>query len=157
MRLGDGILGTAFAALGVAVGIHVRSFPEIPGHFYGPGLFPGLIAIGLLVCGAALVVRGVRSKQGAAFALDPGVWRANPRNALSGVFVLVAILVFAFFGETIGFQIPTFATLAGFYLWLGRGPVRAFAVALGLTIALDLLFRVLLRVPVPTGVLSNLW
>jgi putative tricarboxylic transport membrane protein len=157
MRLGNGILGTVFAALGAAVAIHVRGFPEVPGHFYGPGLFPGMIAAGLIVCGAGLVVRGLRAKTGSAFAVDPAVWIVSRRNSVSGALVLAAILSFAFFGETLGFQIPAFATLAGFYLWLGRGPLRAFALAVALTVVLDLLFRVLLRVPVPTGVLSGMW
>ena len=53
MKINDAIFGALFVLLGVVVLVHVQAFPKIPGQQVGPALFPGLIAAGLVVCGAA--------------------------------------------------------------------------------------------------------
>lgn len=157
MKFGDGLLGFFILALGVAVLWHVRSFPIVPGHFYGPGLFPGMIAVGLLACGSVLLLAGLRRAPAGAFRCDPQAWRGNPRGAISGVMMLATLLAFIFLGEEIGFQIIGFTAMTAFYLWLGRSIPMAVGVAAAVTLALDLLFRLVLHVPVPSGPLTNLW
>lgn len=157
MKIGGGLLGLLIALLGIAVIWSVRSFPNMPGHAFGPGLFPSMIAVGLLVCGGLLLARTLRSAPAGAFRVDAVSWRGNPRGAVSGAMMVTAILAFIFFGEAIGFQIIGFVTLLAFYLWLGRAPVKAAGVAAVVTLGLDLLFRVVLHVPVPSGPLTGLW
>ena len=62
MKINDAVFGAVFALLGAVILVHVQSFPKIPGQDYGPGIFPGLIAVGLLVCGVMLVVSGLRQR-----------------------------------------------------------------------------------------------
>lgn len=157
MKIGDGLLGLLVGALGLAVIWHVQGFPSVPGHFYGPGLFPGLIAVGLLACGGTLLLRALRTAPAGGFRLDPEAWRGHPRGAVSGALMLAAILAFIFLGDLVGFQILGFATLLGFYLWLGRSLPKALMFAAAITLALDLLFRLVLHVPVPSGPLTGVW
>ena len=51
MKLGDAASGLLSAMLGVAVVLHARTFPPMPGQPVGPSLFPILIGAGLLVAG----------------------------------------------------------------------------------------------------------
>ncbi|MCJ8145195.1 tripartite tricarboxylate transporter TctB family protein [Ancylobacter sp. A5.8] len=157
MKIGGGLLGLLIVALGLAVIWNVRGFPSMPGHSFGPGLFPTMIAGGLLVCGGLLLVRVLRAAPAGAFSVDAGAWRDNPHGAVSGAMMVAAILAFIFLGDEIGFQIIGFVTLCAFYLWLGRGPVKALTIAALVIVSLDLLFRIVLRVPVPSGPLTGLW
>lgn len=157
MKIGDGLLGLIILGFGLAVIWHVQGFPNMPGHYFGPGLFPALSAAGLIICGGLLMMRGMRAASAGAFAVGAPSWRGNPRGAVSGAMMLATILAFIFLGEDIGFQILGFVALLAFYLWLGRGPVKAVTVAAGVTLALDLLFRSVLHVAVPSGPLTGLW
>ena len=59
MKLNDAVVGAALLLLAVAVGWHIRGFPQMPGQKFGPAVFPGLIAAGLAACGVLLIVRMV--------------------------------------------------------------------------------------------------
>jgi putative tricarboxylic transport membrane protein len=157
MKFGDGLIGLFIVALGVAVFWHAQGFPKVDAQFYGPGLFPQMIGAGLVACGAVMLVRMARVAPAVAFRVDAASWRGNRRGATSGAMALVALLSFIFLGDAIGFQIIGFVTLVAFYLWLGRRLPVALLVAAGVTLALDLLFRLVLHVPVPSGPLTTLW
>ena len=55
MKLNDAIIGAALAVLGVVILVHIQAYPTIPGQKYGPAIFPGVIAAGLILCGALLI------------------------------------------------------------------------------------------------------
>src|SRR3546814_2911145 len=63
MKINDAVLGVVFGVLALAILVHVRSFPSLPGQPYGPSTFPAFIAAALLLCAVGLVVRGVRSEE----------------------------------------------------------------------------------------------
>lgn len=157
MRIGDGVFGIFFILFAAGVLWHVRSFPSLPGHFYGPGFFPTIILVSLLACGVLLVVRAARAPSEGGFTVAAPSWRASPRGAVSVAMLVAAALAFFFFGQEIGFQVIVFATLLAFYLWLGRGLLWSFGLAAGFSLAFVLLFRELLRVPVPLGPFPPLW
>ncbi|GLK71507.1 tripartite tricarboxylate transporter TctB family protein [Ancylobacter dichloromethanicus] len=157
MKFGDGLIGLFIVALGVAVFGQAQGFPKVADQFYGPGLFPQIIAAGLVLCGAILFARTLRTAPAASFRVDAVSWRGNRRGAMSGAMVLAALLAFVFLGDTVGFPIIGFVTLVAFYLWLGRRLPVALLVAAGVTLALDLLFRLVLHVPVPSGPLAAFW
>ena len=48
---------------GMVILVHVQAFPRIPGQQVGPALFPGFLAIGLGVCGALLVMKGLAARR----------------------------------------------------------------------------------------------
>lgn len=151
MRIGDGGFGIFLILAAAGVLWHVRSFPSLPGHFYGPGFFPTIILVCLLACGVMLVARAARATSRGGFTMAAPSWRAAPQGAISVGMLVVAILAFFFLGEAIGFQPIAFATLLTFYLWLGRGVLQSLGLAVAFTVALELLFRELLRVPIPSA------
>jgi putative tricarboxylic transport membrane protein len=159
VKLNDAIWGALFLVLGGAILIHVQAFPTIPGQKVGPALFPGLIAIGLAVCGLLLVLRGMRaSRSGDArtpwIAVEP--WIRSPRHALAfalfvgaNVFYLVAV-------DRLGFLITATLYLV-ILLWALRAKLAYIVpIALGCTLCIHYAFYKLLKVPLPWGVLHGI-
>ena len=62
MKLNDALSGLLLALLAVAILFNVSGFPNIPGQNIGPGAFPGLLAVLLLVCAALLIIKGLRER-----------------------------------------------------------------------------------------------
>ena len=62
MKLNDAIWGALLLLLSVALLVHIQSFPKIPGQQYGPASFPGVIAVGLAVCAALLIIKGLAAR-----------------------------------------------------------------------------------------------
>jgi putative tricarboxylic transport membrane protein len=152
MRIGDGLFGILAGILGLAVAWQAAGFPNPSGHYFGPALFPGIIAAGLILCGALLMLR--RQTAGGGFSLSAAALFGDRRATISLGLMIVSILSFVFFGDSIGFQVLTFVILTTFFIWLRGGVVFSVVLALSLAICFDLLFRELLRVPVPMGLLT---
>ena len=51
--------GAALVALAAVILWHIQGFPAMPGQKFGPAWFPGLVAVGLMACGALLIVQGL--------------------------------------------------------------------------------------------------
>lgn len=155
MHIHDTAIGALLALLGVAVIWYVGSFPQVAGQSYGPDLFPRLTGIGLMIFGGGLVLRGVRTAEGAPKLLAmPGTVTLR-RGTLAALYILASVFAIVLFGETVGIQILVFVILLVGLLAAFRRPVMSLALAVGLTVAFDLIFRMLLRVPVPSGLLTG--
>lgn len=158
MRINDRLLALIACLLGVAILVHIRSYPEIPGHYYGPALFPGLVGWGMVLFGALLWLRARRQGHGAAGPwLSFPEWSGNRKGCVGAAIMLLAILAFMYLGEDAGFPLLSICTLAALFLWAGRGVLFSLGLAVTVTIAFDLLFSRLLSVPMPTGLLSPIW
>lgn len=154
MRIGDGIFGLMIITLGCAVIWYAGSFPNAAGSYYGPALFPRIIGTGLVVSGLFLVVRAVRFRiSGFSIGMVPPF--DDPRALPGAAFVVASVLAFALLGDTVGYQIITFLTLLVAFLGLRGGVVFCTGMALGLTIAFDVMFRILLNVSIPSGPLTG--
>jgi len=157
VKFNDAVWGALFALLGAAILVHVQSFPRIPGQNIGPGIFPGLVAAGLGICGLLLIVRGLRSRRGgspAAWAQAPA-WLASGRHRLafavlvgSNVFYLLAV-------QWLGFVLTAFVYLAALMWVLRVRLVLVLPLALLVTLVIHQVFFRLLKVPLPWGVLQR--
>ncbi|MEO8058536.1 MAG: tripartite tricarboxylate transporter TctB family protein [Caldimonas sp.] len=159
MKVNDAVWGALFALLGAAILWHVRGFPSIPGQNVGPGLFPSVLAVAMLVCGAILVVTGLKSRRAGGAAARWGVapeWLRSPRHLLAFA-VLVAVNVFYLLVvDRLGFVLTAFVYLAAL-LWVLRvRPALIVPVALVMTLAIHYAFYKLLRVPLPWGVMQGI-
>ncbi|MET3442711.1 putative tricarboxylic transport membrane protein [Variovorax paradoxus] len=153
MKFNDAVFGLILLVLGALVLAVVRSYPGIPGQQVGPALFPGLIAVGLCVCGAMLLVKGWRERQAVAW-VRFGDWAASPRHVLSAALVIGAVLFYIFASERLGF-LPTAAiSLLALMLAMRVPPGRAVLVAVIASLLIHAAFYKLLRVPLPWGVLT---
>jgi putative tricarboxylic transport membrane protein len=156
MRINDALIGGALWLLALFILWQAQGFPAMPGQSYGPALVPTLLAVGFLACGLALVVGGLRGREGEPLvAVGSWAWRA-------GRLVDLALLLCGLVGlialwDRLGFLVG--GTLySGLLIWRfrGRQPVRAALVALAACLVVDWGFRRLLLVPLPLGPLTGI-
>lgn len=153
MKFNDAVFGLILLALGGLVLVVVRGYPGMPGQQVGPALFPGLIAVGLCIGGAMLLVKGWHERQTVAW-VRLGDWAASPRHVLAATLVIGAVLFYVFASEWLGF-LPTAAiSLVALMLSMRVPPGRAVLIALIATLVIHAAFYKLLRVPLPWGLLT---
>ena len=153
MKLNDAVFGLVLLALGAAVLFAIQGFPKIPGQPVGPALFPGLIATGLCIAGAILMVRGWRQR-----AVLPWVawddWVRSPRHVLALVVLLGSVVFYIAAAQWLGFLPTAILILLAMFTVLRVPPGRAVPLAVVATLAIHFAFYKLLRVPLPWGLLT---
>jgi putative tricarboxylic transport membrane protein len=152
MKINDAVVGALLAVLGVAILVHVQGYPTIPGQKYGPALFPGLIAAGMVICGVLLIRRGTRAG-GPWLAL--AAWTRSPHRATNFLCVAGALVFYIAAADTLGFIVVGIVLLLVLFWKLGVRLRVAIPVAVIATLLVHLLFYKMMRVPLPWGVLSS--
>ena len=150
MKVHDALTGAGLAALGGVVLWHVQSFPAMPGQKYGPAWFPGVIALGLVVCGMLLALR---ARSAPWLAAPEWLARARPRTAF--VAVLGGLFCYVLVADRAGFHLTGFVLLLVWTRVLGAAWRLAIPVALLATVLIHLAFYKLLRIPLPWGILER--
>jgi putative tricarboxylic transport membrane protein len=154
MKLNDAIFGLLLLALGAAVLTVVQGYAKIPGQQVGPGLFPGLIAVGLCIGGAILLVRGWRARATHPWFEAPD-WFQSKRHLLA-VAVLIGSVVFYMQASTyLGFLVCAPLILTALFVVLKVPLGRAVLVAVVASLVIHFAFYKILRVPLPWGLLTN--
>ena len=153
MKFNDAVFGLILLVLGAAVLAVVQGYPKIPGQQVGPALFPGLIATGLCVCGAMLMLKGWRDR-----AVSPWAhfdeWIHSPRHVLAFAVVLLGVVFYILAADTLGFLLTSVLVLVALMWSLGVPPGRSVLIAIVATLLIHTAFYKLLRVPLPWGVLT---
>ena len=150
MKVSDALSGAGLVALGGIVLWHVQGFPAMPGQKFGPAWFPGLIAVGLLVCGASLMLRAER---GPWLALPDWTNRARPVAGVASV--VGGLLFYVLAADWLGFHLTGLALLTLWCRVLGAGWRISIAVSVIATLAIHLSFYKLLRIPLPWGLFER--
>ena len=153
MKTNDAIPGALLLVLGGGVLFAIRDFPKIPGQPVGPALFPGLIATGICIAGAALVVRGWRTRAAQSW-LAWDDWVRSPRHVAALFVMLGSVLFYILASNALGFLPTALAILLANFLVLRVPPARALLIAVIATLVIHFAFYKLLRVPLPWGVLT---
>ncbi|HEX6981105.1 MAG TPA: tripartite tricarboxylate transporter TctB family protein [Alphaproteobacteria bacterium] len=153
MRFNDAVIGVVLMVVAVAIILYAQTFPAFPGQDYGPSLFPTVIGAALLVASAVLVVRGVVMRRGTAWAYF-APWTREPHHVVSIALVLLAVVLYIFVSDAVGFLLSSFVILATLFIWLGVGWRLALVVAIATTFVIDWFFGNLMRVPLPRGILN---
>lgn len=155
MRFSDVMLGVMLLAFGAVLAGFATTFPAIPGQRYGAEAFPFLIAIGFVGCGIALVLRGIRRKSGEAL-IARSDW-AHRRGAIPAVLLTIGLVTaYVVVSGQVGF-VPAMAALLFVLFRLLRVPwAHTAGLALVGTLLLDVLFRGVLLVPLPLGIVPRL-
>ena len=154
MKINDAIIGAILAVLGAAVLFHVQSFPKIPGQQYGPGLFPGTIAVGFLVCGVLLSVSGVRHRGGAPW-ISAEAWVRSAFHVRAVLAIVAGLAAYILFADAVGFLVIAPVLLLVWFLALGVRLRVAIIASVVTTLVIWYAFYKLLRVPLPWGVLTK--
>lgn len=152
MKVHDALTGAVLVILGAVVLWHVQGFPPIPGQKYGAALFPRLVAVGLLLCGLLLAVRGLRAG-GPWIAL--GGWTSRPRARVAFFSVPAGLGLYLVLADVLGFHLTGVLLLLGWTLAFGVRWRTAVPVALLAPVVIHLAFYKLLRIPLPWGVFER--
>jgi putative tricarboxylic transport membrane protein len=157
MRLNDALVGALFILLAGAMIVLTFAFPPFPGQKYGPSLFPRIIASGIILCSAMLILRGVRDRREAGGPwLGIADWARQPRRVASFAIMLAAMVFYLLASEPLGFIITAFVIQLGLFLWFGVRPVNALIIAVVMTGLVQYFFGSLMRVPLPRGILDSI-
>jgi len=152
MKFNDAAIGAVLLLLGVAVLVHVPSFPPIPGQKVGPGLFPGLVAAGLVACSLMLIAGGLRHRAAPWF--ENGAWMRSPRHIAAFLVTLLGPVAYILLADKVGFLIVGTLLLVALFLAYGVRRNVAIVTAIVVTLVMHFAFYKLLRVPLPWGVLT---
>ena len=144
--------GAALIALAALVLWHIQGFPAMPGQKFGPAWFPGLVAVGLGVCGVLLVRAGLRTH--APWVLFPQwMQRARPRRAIAAM--LLGVLAYILLADRLGFHLIGALVLALWLRALGTSWRATILVAVLATVVIHFAFYKALRVPLPWGIFER--
>ena len=154
MKINDAVFGALLLVLGLAVLVHVQSFPKIPGQNVGPALFPGLVAVLLVGCSVLLIASGVRSRPTTPW-FEALPWVRSHRHAWAFVAVVGSTIAYSALAERVGFLIVAPLALFAMFVAFGVRPVAGIVVAVVGTLLIWYAFYKLLRVPLPWGVLTR--
>ena len=158
MKLNDAVWGALFILLSVALLVHVQSFPTIPGQKIGPALFPGIIAVGLAVCGALLIVKGLAVRaHGPEHArwLAFAPWVRSRRHVLAFLLVIAVNVFYILLVDRLGFIPTAVIYLATLFAVFGVSPRWNLPIAIAVTLVIHYSFYKMLKVPLPWGVLTG--
>lgn len=147
----DTAAGAALVALGAVMGALAQGFPVLGGMAYGPGLFPTIIAGGLMLSGLGILAEARAAARGAG--AEDKV--EKPTAARLPVVALIGLV--AFFALTLpylGFHIAAGAVLLLSVRLFGGGWLAAAVMAVIGPLVLHFVFYSLLRVPLPWGLLT---
>ena len=158
--LWSGLLLTLFGAL---IFWRASTFPSMAGLVYGPGLFPSIAAVGLMVCGAlllvsALVIQGRTMAAGASDRAEAD-HRPSMDRRRAGARLAALVLIVAGFGlalEPLGFHVTSILAVTATARLFGLNLLRALCLSVPLTFGVHLLFYSVMHVPLPWGVMTPL-
>ena len=112
----------------------------------GPGFLPMMLGVAFVVLALVLLVRPWRLPEDALLPERAGAVRI----VATVVFLAAAIALL----DRLGFLVTATLLMLGLLLVLDRRPVRDLLLAPASTVAVYVVFKVWLRVPLPAGVLS---
>ena len=154
MKLSDAVFGLLLLVLGAVVIATVSSYPTIAAQRVGPALFPALIAIGLMIGGVILLVRGWRTRTTVPWIrFEP--WVRSPRHVAGFISVIGSVVFYIAVVDWLGFFLTSLVILTVLFRVFGVALGRSIIIAAIATFVIHFAFYKLLRVPLPWGVLTN--
>jgi putative tricarboxylic transport membrane protein len=166
MQVSDRVTGLFLIALGGAAAYGGWLLTPVPGQEIGPNVFPMVIGLGLMFCGA-MIAFGVGhhfeeievERDPAAPPLPDEASEAS-QSRLHGLLALLppALLVFYVYAvDRLGFLLTAAVMALAVSLALGARLRLAVPLAIGAPLLVHLVFAKLLRVPLPQGLIPLPW
>lgn len=150
MQLNDRLIGVLTLVGGAAVISGTFGFRELPGQQFGSAFFPRIIGGALILVGIMLMLSPVR-----------GRWMTIPDmlkgTALLQVFMIItAVIAWVMIAPQFGFIATTTLLITALISLSGGRLIPAALIGVCMALLLYAVFAVLLRVPLPFGVIERL-
>ena len=150
IQFNDRLIGALAVAGGAAVIAGTLGFRELPGQQFGSAFFPRIVGSALILTGFALIISAARVP----WLLVSDLLRG--RAALQVACTLVAVIGWVLVSPVLGFIPATALIVFGLILVAGGRLLPAACTAVGTALLLYAVFGLLLRVPLPYGVIERL-
>jgi putative tricarboxylic transport membrane protein len=169
MQISDRATGLFVAVLGGLAAYGGSRLPPVPGQQIGPNVFPLVVGLGLVMCGVLIAFGVGRRYEDEAEAdlakitsqmASEGVEVASPVGWWRGLMALLPpalLLFYVLVVDRIGFLPTGFVMVLLTSLALGARLRLAISMAIGGPLFVNLVFLKLLRVPLPSGLVSLPW
>ncbi|MDZ7939184.1 MAG: tripartite tricarboxylate transporter TctB family protein [Rhodoferax sp.] len=153
MKTADIVGGLIGMLIGVLIFWQSALMPTDVVMKIGPGFFPSLMAGGLFLFSAVLLVNALRGKsQGEVQPL-----KVSDKGAQRGIVLLAAGVAFVLVLEPLGFVLTAITFLTGKMLVMGlRKPAVILCVPALITASVWVVFEKLLHLSLPAGILSSI-
>jgi len=155
MKFNDAVSGTALLALAIAILVNISTYPAIPGQSVGPAVFPGLLAILLILCALLLIRKGIASSKEEAL-VTLGDWMKSGYHLRNFLITIACLVFYIFASEPLGFLLCGTAILAVMFRALAVRRALVLPLAVLITLVIHTVFYKGLRVPLPWGVMLPL-
>lgn len=154
MRFNDAVFGIILMVFAAVVMIHAETtFPGLPGQDFGPAFFPVIIGGVLFACGAILTIQGI-AKRRTIPVVSMGEWVRSPRRVINFALVIGSLIFYVLVSDFLGFIPTSILILALLTYRYGKGIVFALSSAVIVTLVMHTAFYIVLRVPLPWGILQ---
>jgi putative tricarboxylic transport membrane protein len=162
LLLSDRVTGVGVATLGAFAVYGGLQQPGVPGQDVGPSVFPTVIGLGLLLCGALVALgvgRGFEAPAEAAGAEGPDTVHPSPPRfgELRALLPPVLLVFYVLAVDRLGFLLTAGLIALALSLALGARPRLALPIAVLAPPFIHIVFNGLLRVPLPEGLLAAPW
>ena len=153
MKFNDAIIGLVVALFGAVVISQAWYFPKAQHIPYGPGFLPTILGIGLILCGALLVIGGIAQRREQAL-LALGAWSRSPRHVAGFLLVLASLGFYVLLADDIGHFACSVIILFALIGHLSGHWWRALGISIVASFVIQMFFVEVLLVPLPWGVLE---
>jgi len=150
----DIFFGIIFAILGAGIFLHAMTFPNLKGGYPGPGLFPQLLGILLVLSGVGIAINAALKR---AFPHLRALFVPPHREKINALLVVLAVILYILLVDTVGFIPMAMLIMLGLMWRTGVSLRWSLVVGIGVTLGIYLLFQRILHVPLPSGILLKGW
>lgn len=154
MRFSDTMLGTVLLVLGASIAIYARTLPDVPGQQYGAAAFPTLVGLAMIGCALILFVKGWQA--GSVPMIARTEWTREPGALVAVAVTILCIVAYIFLARPMGFVPISIAILLVMFRLLSVSLGKTVFFAVTATLVTDYVFRSLLLVPLPFGIMPRL-
>lgn len=158
MKFSDITLGVLFTLLGLGVLLHGQQMKTSPFFQYGAGFFPSIVGSLLAVCGAILLIKGVRlalAQQSGFWLVQAGPWLRDRERVVNIVLVPLLVAVFIAVVEHAGFLVCGVLLIGVLCQRFSGRPLLSWVTAILVTLFLYLFFQQVMSVQLPMGFLTG--
>lgn len=156
MQTKDLYSGLVLFCLGAWIAWEASDFPALAGMPYGAGLFPTIAAVGMCICGALIFISGVvTARRGRALGDEKTDGLKGFKGTVNSLAVIIAVIFYALFLNTLGFHAVSFAALFVLLCVLRVRWWASLILAVSVTMGVHYIFYSLLHVPLPWGLMEQ--